>query len=298
MTPEYSPNNSSFKNIVITTRHTLSADLKGVFFDLLKFLSHKEKNIFLTPQAKAIVKNHPNYDQLPQIQHIKEIEQHDLFLFFGGDGTLLKSISLFAPFIFSLPIIGINAGNLGFFSSLSKENYSEGLSDIFAGVYQYDERMVLAGHCSKNKNKSSFFALNEASIHHSGIARVRSFTTHVSGELLTNYSADGLIISTPTGSTAYNMAGGGSIIAPQIDAFSITPLAPSGFSQRAIIIPARKHITITADAEMTISIDGQQYFPLQKHEELHLYQYIKKLCFLRQKNESYYKTLREKLGWG
>lgn len=292
--------NKNISTIGITVRHSLSAELKGELFEMISFLQRHKKKVLVTEHTASLIKNHPQYSTVPVLKSEESWKELDLFIFFGGDGTLLKSISSFAPAIFSVPIFGINAGNLGFFSSVPISEQQQAFSQIFHGEYSIDERMLLHGTIEQEKEaqEEEFFALNEASIHHSGIARLRSFRTHISGELLTHYSADGLIISTPTGSTAYNMAAGGSIIAPQIEAISITPLAPSGFSQRAIVLPSSKIITITPDAEMTVSVDGQSYFTLSRGKKLKLTQHTQKLRFIRLPSENYFKNLREKLGWG
>ena len=144
----------------------------------------------------------------------------------------------------------------------------------------------------------TFYSVNEITIHHAGIARLRNLQVELSGEYLTTYKSDGLIIATPTGSTAYNLAAGGPIIAPQINAFVITALAPSGFSQRPIVLPSSKILKISVDSSMRISIDGQKYFEITKYNKLVVTEYTQPLTFLRLTTERYYKNLREKLGWG
>ena len=287
------------KTIALTVRHSLSGELKGEFLKIIGQLQKSGKNIVLTPNAKRLVRNEEKHSALPELSK-ENISEVDLFLFFGGDGTLLRTIHNFAPEIFYIPIFGINAGNVGFFSSISPVETKEAFPLLFAGNSSNDSRMIAKGTVldANGNEKKSFYALNEITIHHSGIARLRKMRVSISEEFLTTFSADGLIIATPTGSTAYNLAAGGPIVSPQIDAFTLTPLAPSGFSQRSIVLPAHKSFTIKPDAEMNISIDGQEYFSLAKDETLSVIQYSQKLCFLRMENENYYKNLREKLGWG
>lgn len=282
------------QKIGITVRHSLSGALKGKFFDILQFLANEGKEVFLCPYTKKSVKKSLRFSSLPVIENFSDL---DLFIFFGGDGTLLGSVNRFAPEILSIPIFGINAGNVGFFSSVTPDNIKEGLSDIFSGKFSLDTRMVLQGEII-GKNPKKFFALNECTIHHSGIARLRKIDTKVSDEDLTTFCADGLIISTPTGSTAYNLAAGGPIMASQMEGFILTPLAPAGFSQRPIVLPPQKRISFQPDGEMLISLDGQEYFPFHPHSTLIISKSQIPLTFLRLHNESYYSTLREKLGWG
>ena len=205
-------------------------------------------------------KDHADIVEL-SAQNIGDI---DLFIFFGGDGTLLKTLHTFAPQIFSIPIFGINAGNIGFFSSITPEEANSEFEEVFSGNTTTDSRMIIEGSIvdEEGKEKETFYAINEVTIHHSGIARVRTIDAFVSDDFLTAYNADGLIISTPTGSTAYNIAAGGPIVAMQVDAFTLTPLAPAGFSQRPIVLPGHKVLTLSPDAEMRVSVDGQEYFPI------------------------------------
>jgi len=287
------------QRIALSVRHSLSGKLKGEFFEILSFLTDFKKEIFLCPVGKKLVKNSEHYKHLPEIsENISELHL-DLFLFFGGDGTLLRTVNTYAPEIFDIPLFGINAGNLGFFSSLTPENMKLGLEKIFSGNYTRDERMLLEVEISgKNMKPEISFALNEVVIHHNKIARLRKISTKISGEFLTDYKADGLIISTPTGSTAYNLSAGGPIVAVQMDAFIITPLAPAGFSQRPIVIPPQKILEFSVDGEMLLSFDGQKYREIDSSCTIKISEFSKKLSFLRLEDESYYANIREKLGWG
>jgi NAD+ kinase len=308
------------QNIALTVRHSLSGELKGYFFEILQVLAEAKKNIFLCPLAKKLVIKSPTFSHLAKIPEISEIfeekkEQLDLFVFFGGDGTLLRTVNKYAPEIFDIPLFGINAGNLGFFSSTTPKNIQAAFTEIFSGNFSRDERMVLSGRIfsgedeknpekneenkrENNKKNKSFYALNECVIHHNKIARLRKISAKISGENLTTYKADGLIIATPTGSTAYNLAGGGPIVAVQMDGFVLTPLAPSGFSQRPIVIPPQKILEFSVDGDMLLSFDGQEYFAIHETDTISIQKHQKKLCFLRLPGESYYTNIREKLGWG
>ncbi len=164
--------------------------------------------------------------------------------------------------------------------------------------------MILSGKVVSHNEKTNqisekkFYALNECVIHHNKIARLRKISAKISNQELTTYKADGLIISTPTGSTAYNLAAGGPVLAVQMEGFVLTPLAPSGFSQRPIVIPPQKILEFSVDGDMLLSFDGQEYFSIHEKDRIIIEKHSKKLQFLRLNNENYYKNLREKLGWG
>ncbi len=303
----------TFCNIGIMVRHSLSAEGKVAVVDLVKYLCIEQKlvqKIFVTEYVYKLLTKiiHKNSQQIVLQSIVEKCEiltkdtvvLLDLFIFFGGDGTLLRSLHQFAPFIFSVPVFGINGGNLGFFSSVPKQNAIHALDQIFDGKYTRDIRMVAKGELYNSDNTvvETLYSVNEITIHHAGIARLRHLEVELSGEYLTTYKADGLIISTPTGSTAYNLAAGGPIIAPQINAFVITPLAPSGFSQRPIVLPSSKILKISVDSTMRLSIDGQKYREIQKSQYLVITEYTYSLTFLRLETERYYANLREKLGWG
>lgn len=287
------------KTIAITVRHSLSGELKGEFLQIITLLESWGKTILLTPNAKKLIKNEEKYSHIQTISS-ENITTIDLFIFFGGDGTLLRTIHLFAPEIFSIPIFGINAGNIGFFSSTIPANKEKALKRIFEKNIQEDSRMIAQADIFDENDVfiKRVYALNEITIHHSGIARLRKITVSVSQDFLTTYRADGLIIATPTGSTAYNLAAGGPIISPQIPAFIITPLAPSGFSQRPIVLSSHKTLSFSPDAEMSVSIDGQEFLSLGKNHTIKISEYQNPLTFYRLSEENYYKNLREKLGWG
>lgn len=286
------------KTIGFALRQATTLDLITEAIKILRWIWEQEKTIYFSDTTLLALG-----DLIPKDKQlrIEKNTQLDLFIFFGGDGTLLRSLHEYSPWIFKTPIVGIHGGNLGFFSSTLPSNAKKTLENIFTNNnIQKDERMILYGEMQDEQKipEKTFYALNECTIHHAGIARLRHLSTWVDEELLTVYRADGIIVATPTGSTAYNLAAGGPIVAIDTDGIVITPLAPAGFSQRSIIVSAEKTVKITVDAQQMISIDGQEYFSFPQGYSLHLKKHSNPLIFLRQENESYFKTLREKLGWG
>ncbi len=287
----------ALKSIGFSLRQVATPEVVLKALSLLEFLRNSGKEVFLSDTTLLTLG-----DQLDPVQK-KRISKNitlDLFIFLGGDGTLLRSLHEYAPKIFETPIVGVHAGNIGFFSSVLPEEAPQALENIFAyqGVSE-DKRMVLEGSVEdKNGEIKTFYALNECTIHHAGIARLRHLSTWVDNEFLTTYRADGIIIASPTGSTAYNLAAGGPIVAIDTQGLVMTPLAPAGFSQRSIVLSSEKTISVQSDAHMLISVDGQKYFPFPSGATLRIKKHASPLVFLRQKEESYFSTLREKLGWG
>lgn len=284
-------------SIGFSLRQAVNESVAQSALSLLQFLWNEGKEVYFSDNALMTLG-----DQIPKNhqKRISDAKKLDLLIFLGGDGTLLRSLHEYAPQILQTPVVGIHAGNLGFFSSVMPENAQEALQNIFTGGNIVpDQRMVLEGRLEYETGEiKTFYALNECTIHHAGIARLRNLSTWVDGEFLTTYRADGVIVASASGSTAYNLAAGGPIVAIDTAGIVITPLAPSGFSQRSIVLSAEKTISIQADAHMLISVDGQDYFPFPTNALVRIKKYHTPLVFLRQENESYFATLREKLGWG
>jgi NAD+ kinase len=289
------------RNIAITTRHQLSETLQIKLIDMLNEL--KGNNLFFTPRTKnhALIKSNSKYKNIKTLTK-ENISEMDIFIFFGGDGTILKAIYDYAPEIFDIPIFGVNAGNIGFFSSTTPnpKEYKKSIKQLLENNIYIDSRMVIKCMVYNENNEciNTSYALNEITMHYSNLARIQSINTFVSSTFLAEYKADGLIISTPTGSTAYNLAGGGPIVSPEIHGFIITPLAPIGFSQKPIVIPSHENIKLQAKENMTLSIDSQSYKKIKNTDTIIIKSYDKPINFIRLNSENYYTTIKEKLGWG
>ncbi len=236
---------------------------------------------------------------------IDDEKKYDLKIGIGGDGTLLKMIRTLQKKDGFL--LGINFGTLGFLSELTPQNALEGLSKIFEGEFTVDERILLKGFVFrkdfKGKKQRVFraYGLNEIVFGHGGQARLTNFNVKVDRRFLSTYRSDGLIFSTPTGSTAYSMSAGGPIMSPRLEAISITPVAPHRLSHRPIVLPATGRIHLDFDARVdsiSMTIDGQIHFSLKSTDEITLQRATRTARFIRLKKSYYFRTLRNKLGWG
>lgn len=223
----------------------------------------------------------------------------DLLLVMGGDGTILSVVRSMREF--DTKIFGINTGNLGFLSEIPPVQINKTLAKIFRGDYTIDHRLMLHVEVIRDKKViNKFHALNEATITQGVLARLINLRTKVNKRKLTTYHADGLIVSTPTGSTAYNLSAGGPVLYPSINAFILTPIAPHSFTQKPIVIPADKVIEITVEDErkqVNLTIDGQENTTLCCGDVVRIRRdgVVK---FVRLPSESFFSTLREKLDWG
>jgi len=226
-------------------------------------------------------------------------EEADFLVSLGGDGTLLSLVR--RSYGYHKPVVGINAGNLGFLADVRIDEVEEFLDGLFAGDYRIDHRMMIAGYIKKpSGTKIDFFALNDVVITSPLPSKMVLVNASIDGERFNSYRGDGVIISTPTGSTAYNLAAGGPIVYPLTEAFIITPvMAHSLTNQRPLVVPA--DFTIELDAhqyEAVASIDGQERYALEEGDVLHVGGAKEGAKLLHRKERNYFSVLREKLHWG
>ena len=218
----------------------------------------------------------------------------------GGDGTLISIARFYAQF--DIPVLGINHGRLGFLSQLSKDNIKEGFDSLFNGNFQIEERLMLNVFDSQNES-FNFNALNDVVIKGGALARTEKLYLYLNDKHVCDYLADGLIVSTPTGSTAYTLSAGGPIVTPCLDVMVIVPICPHSLSTRPLVIPGDEKITVKTDShwsELYITADGQKNYELDKKNVIEIKKHPKKakLIIIDRKNNSFYSVLRQKLHWG
>lgn len=217
----------------------------------------------------------------------------------GGDGTLLSTARYYSNF--DVPILGINLGHLGFLSQIGHNQLKQGLDEIINGNFVIQERIMLNAFDKKKEKKCS--ALNDVVIKGCDSSRTTRLCLAINGQNVCDYLADGLIVSTPTGSTAYNLSANGPIISPEIDAIVITPICPHTLAVRPLVISGNEKIQITTNNNngyACITTDGQNTFSLENGEKLHIEKSNKtaKLVLLKSNKNNFYSVLREKLNWG
>ncbi len=216
----------------------------------------------------------------------------------GGDGTFLKSF--IAAHNLSVPLVGINTGRLGFLSDISRGEIEKALNNILEGNIIIDERTVLELEIENNNQSEFFYALNEVTVtklHSSSMIKIHAY---VNGEFLNSYWADGLIIATPTGSTAYSLSVGGPILTPDSENFVISPIAPHNLTVRPLVVPDNHTITLQLEGrglQFLASADSQSE-PLDFSARLNIRKASFKVKTIRLKDHSFFSTLRNKLMWG
>jgi NAD+ kinase len=254
-----------------------------MFEPLYEFL---QKETGLRPKVAGLYTDHTS---LP-----KEVD----FLFsLGGDGTFLETVTLVRDS--GIPVLGVNTGRLGFLSYISQENLSESLDSVFSGKYDIEERMLLKVEASGNVLNVLDVALNEVRISKSSGALI---TIHVkiNDEFLSAYWADGLLLSTPTGSTAYNLSVGGPIVVPESNSFVLSPIAPHNLTVRPLVLPDSAILQLSVDArdpQFQLALDSRSV-DLDVDTTVTIRKADYTLKMIRIENISFYSTLRNKLMWG
>lgn len=224
--------------------------------------------------------------------------QADLLIALGGDGTMLRVSR--AGALNNQPVLGINLGRLGFLVEVQPQDWQAALQRVIQGNYRIEERMMLhADHCREGVTLQSFEALNEVVLGRGSIVRPIRLQTLVDNELLTTYVADGLIVSTPTGSTAYALAAGGPVLPPETRNMLLVPISPHLSLNRSVVLPPESvvDITVRTDHEAVVSIDGQISLPIEDRDNLcvRLSQQVSRFVSLRPPTH-FYKTLAESMG--
>lgn len=226
-------------------------------------------------------------------------QRADLLVVFGGDGTILRAARLAATR--GTPILGVNMGGFGFLAEVGTTDFAGVLPDLLGGRYHLEERMMLQADIERHDAPQSLLALNDMVVTKSGIARVLRLRVLVNGEHLASYPADGVIVATPTGSTAYSLSAGGPILDPRVQALVITPICPHTFNSRAVVVAGDDVVTVEVvapDPEATLTVDGRVGVTLTAVRRVVVQRAAQRTRFIRLGDTSFYGILRTKLAWG
>lgn len=225
----------------------------------------------------------------------KIAENVDIIIIIGGDGTFLSVAQQAAEH--QVPIAGFNLGSLGFLTELSKESIEKSIRDIFTSQVKMSDRTLLEVDIKGEK----WTALNDVVVNKGNIARTIKLMLEINGASIAEIRADGLIISTPTGSTAYSLSAGGPIVTPEVNGLIVTPICPHSLTFRPLVVPDDSAIRVTQvseNAEVFITIDGQSVIPFEYEENFAVGIHRKKLKICVSREMNYFGLLNEKLNWG
>lgn len=226
-------------------------------------------------------------------------QQSDLLITFGGDGTLL-SVARHAPD--HVPIVGVNMGTLGFLTEIRVEEFPSVLERVLAGDFVSESRVAFDVTVNgPSSDGSRYRVLNDATINKAALARIIEMKVNVAGIFVSTFRADGLIVATPTGSTAYNLSAGGPIVYPTMGAVIITPICPHMLTNRPIVLPDELDIEIgivTPNQEIVLTLDGQEGFPITEKDRVCIRKSDQRVLLVQSPDKNYFDVLRTKLKWG
>jgi NAD+ kinase len=262
---------------------------------LLEWLRARKIDTFIDKETQACIGA-----MAPMLARETMAEKVDLVVVLGGDGTLLSAARALGSH--KVPMLAVNLGGLGFLTSVTLDQLYPMLEKVLAGQHRTGERMMLEAEVIRSGRASErHTALNDAVANKGALARMLDFDVSVDGEHVGRYRADGLIVATPTGSTAYSLAAGGPIIHPGLDAFVITPICPHMLTNRPLVIPDTSLVEIdfsAAEAPVYLTLDGQIGIQMEPTDRVVIRKSANKVAFVRPPRKTYFEILRSKLRWG
>ena len=293
------PMNSPFHNIGIVTRPN-TPEIQNTAHTLIHFLQGHGLTVYLDEIG---IEERCIYVQDTVGCHIvskSDLGKHcDLVIVLGGDGTFLSVAREIAPR--AVPVIGINQGHLGFLTQIPRENMTEELLPVLEGKYRPEERILIeAALVRDGQTFHRALALNDAVLSRGGAGQMIEFEVFINQEFVYTQRSDGLIVSTPTGSTAYSLAAGGPIMQAGLPAFTLVPICPQSMTNRPIAIPDTSEIEIlvTQSGDARVHFDGQSFIDVQNLDRIIIRRYHNPLRILHPTDYQYFRTLRQKLHWG
>ena len=276
-----------FKNIGIVIKKSAVSSESAALDGLLKVLLKNAQNLYSADEVK--------FDGVENVDLKNFNDLVNLIIVFGGDGTLLGAARKFINS--DIPILGINMGTVGFLTDVNIENFESVIGDIFKGDYVLEERSLVEAKFADQE----VFGLNEVLIHSGSYAQLMRYRLLIDGKTVYEQRSDGLIIATPTGSTAYALSAGGSIIHPELNIWNIIPMMSQSLSSRPLIVSNKKSMEIQLiegplDHAM-ICVDGQKDIPIKYNNSISISKKNSSLKIIHPSNNDFYEACREKLGW-
>ena len=284
-----------FKRIGLVTTPGVEA-VKTTLNELVDYLRSRKKQIILDKCCAKLINNSDS-----EIFDASELgKQSDLVIAIGGDGTMLKASHALCDF--NVPLLGINLGHLGFLADIPADNITKNMDKILNGNYVEDIRFLLNGQVFRNeKCIYEDYALNDIVIQKWNIAHLLELKTYIDGTFVHTHRSDGMIVSSPTGSTAYALAGGGPILEPSLDALLLVPICPHSLTNRPIVIDGNSSIEIEIKTrEMDnarLAIDGEVKQELASNDRIKISKKNKSIKLIHPSEHDQYHILREKLNW-
>lgn len=290
--------NSLFKHVGLVTRPD-TPNIKEDVSLLIDFLCAQDIKVYLEKDHDNDFLNDFISDVCLSVDKDTLGKVCDLVLVLGGDGTLLSVARKIAPY--KVPLIGINQGRLGFMTDIPREQMLAVLAPMLRGQFMPEERILLEATIERDGQPiKTSLALNDVVFSRSGMGQMVEFEVFVDGQFVYTQRSDGLIVSTPTGSTAYSLAAGGPILHPTLPAITLVPICPQSMNNRPIAIPdtCKVEVLLTKGIDTRIHFDGQSLYDLDELDRIFIQRYQNSLRLLHPLDYNYYGTLRQKLHWG
>jgi len=288
---------SQFQTVGIIGKQGEVAKVKDTLERLVDYLRSRRREVLFDNVSGGVLGS-----AAESVLEASELGRHcSLAIVVGGDGTLLHAARSLANS--GVPLLGINLGRLGFLVDISPTDIETCLDHIFAGQYEEEARCMLsAGVDANGSDAQPYLALNDVVIHKWNTARMIELETYIDGVFVNVQRSDGIIVSTPTGSTAYALSGGGPLLHPALDALVLVPICPHTLSNRPLVVGGSSkidvHICGADKGEVQITCDGQTNLTLEPHSQIHIRRTRHPVRLLHPKGHDYYKIRRAKLGWG
>ncbi|MFY7698302.1 MAG: NAD(+) kinase [Legionella sp.] len=288
-------NQLAFKRIILYARqHRANQNVSETVYRLINFL--KTLNLEVVQDIDTSASFNPQLQILSRSQMGKD---GDLIIVIGGDGSLLSAARMAIKV--NVPVVGINRGRLGFLTDISPQDMESQLTLILQGQYKEEQRFLLNMRIHENNSvNDECDALNDVVLGRGNETHLIEFDVYINQQFVSNYRADGLILSTPTGSTAYALSAGGPIMHPELNAIVIVPMFSHSLNSRPLVIASESAIDIhsKSNSNLLISCDGHEYRLAKPHQQISIQKNVQQLRLLHPIAYHYYDTLRMKLGWG
>ena len=290
---------TSITRVGIVAKHHLQPAVK-VLMTLAAWLDERGIKVVYDVDTAQLADSQKSYrvatrEELPKLV--------DLMVVLGGDGTLLSMAGRIAEAGQDIPILGVNLGSLGFLTEIRVDELYSSLESVLAGTASFDERLMLKAEAHRTDMPvETRIVLNDVVFTKTAVSRIINLSVSVSDAFVTQVKADGLIVASPTGSTAYNLAAGGPIVHPVVDALVLTPIAPHTLTNRPIVIPSSEIVDVQphlhGNNEVFVTYDGQSGYPIHDGDFIRISSANRTLRLVQAPARGFFEVLREKLNWG
>jgi NAD+ kinase len=279
-----------FREIGIFVKEDLSNGIDNEAVNLMiNSISNLDINLYIDKSS-----NNKN-ENFTVLEHKEFVKKVDIVVVFGGDGTLLNAARKYLNY--DIPILGINMGNVGFLTDISTDNFEKTIKEVLDGNYKIEERNLVSAKFGNNH----LYGLNEVLIHSGAYAQLMRYRLNVNDKVVYEQRSDGLIIATPTGSTAYALSAGGPIIHPSLDVWTILPMLPQSLSSRPFVISTDEKVEMDLfdgpNENAKICVDGQDDIDIPYGEKILISKMEKTLKLVHPNDNDFFEACREKLGW-